>query len=283
MRIMTWNIRWGCGCDGRVDFDRIAGVIRRWGPPDVICLQEVAINHPGLAGSDGEDQVAELAARLPGYSAHFGIGSDLPDESGGRRLFGNLVLSRLPVQQVYRHSLPYPADPEHGHMPRVAVEAVVEAPLGPLRIVTTHLEYYSPAQRLAQIQALRTLHAEASGHAEHPGKAGRRVDPPFRAPPRPRPAIFCGDFNCRPGSPEHAALLAPATTPAAGLADAWETAFPGRPHAHTVGLHGCDWPDEPYCCDFFFVSTDLAERILTVDVDRETEASDHQPVCLSLG
>ena len=46
-------------------------------------------------------------------------------------------------------------------MPRVAVEVVVEAPFGPLRVMTTHLEYYSKEHRAAQIARLRELHREA--------------------------------------------------------------------------------------------------------------------------
>ncbi len=61
MKLLTWNIQWGRGCDGRVDLDRIARVARA-AEPDVICLQEVAVNFPGLAGSSGEDQV-QIAAR----------------------------------------------------------------------------------------------------------------------------------------------------------------------------------------------------------------------------
>ena len=53
MRLLSWNIQWGCGCDGRVSFPRIVDVIRRMGDFDVVCLQEVAVNHPGLAGSAG--------------------------------------------------------------------------------------------------------------------------------------------------------------------------------------------------------------------------------------
>jgi endonuclease/exonuclease/phosphatase family metal-dependent hydrolase len=70
MRLLTWNTQWGCGRDGRASFPRIVDVIRRIGNFDVICLQEVAVNHPGLAGSAGQDQVAILAAAFPGCSAH---------------------------------------------------------------------------------------------------------------------------------------------------------------------------------------------------------------------
>lgn len=279
MRILTWNIRWGCGCDERVDFDRIVGVIARFGQPDVLCLQEVAVNHPGLTGSRGEDQVAELSCRLAGYSAHYGIASDLPDDAGGRRLFGNLLLSRRPVLQVFRHALPYPADPACPNMPRLALEAVVATEAGPLRIVTTHLEYYSLAQRRAQMAGLRRIHAEAAGHAPLRRPDGD-VDPPFQSQPRPLAGVYCGDFNCPPDAPEWADLLGGAD--AAALRDAWTVAHPGRPHPATVGLHGCDWPDHPYCCDYFLVSADLAGKVLVIDVDRDTDASDHQPLCLDL-
>jgi endonuclease/exonuclease/phosphatase family metal-dependent hydrolase len=36
--------------------------------------------------------------------------------------------------------------------------------------------------------------------------------------------------------------------------------------------------EAPYCCDFVFVTRDLAPRIRSVRVDAHTRASDHQPV-----
>lgn len=280
MRVLTWNIRWGCGCDGRVDLDRIAAVVRAQ-DPDVVCLQEVAAGHPGLPGSSGEDQVALLAQGLPRYSAHFAAGSDLADEDGGRRLFGNMILSRLPVAQVLRHSLPWTAEAGVPSMPRVAIEAIVTAESGPLRMTTTHLEYYAPAQRAAQVRRLRELHEEAHSHAAAPPPPEDGVDPPFRHARRARSALLCGDFNCEPGSAEIQDLVLPFDG-APPLTDAWTIAHGARAHAPTVGLHGCPWPGRAYCCDFFFVTEDLAPRVRRVEVDGETAASDHQPLLLEL-
>src|SRR6266480_2084058 len=67
---------------------------------------------------------------------------DVPDEKGGRRHFGNMIFSRYPVGQVFRHLLPYPVDPGVNGMPRIALEAIVSAPFGSVRVLTTHLEYY---------------------------------------------------------------------------------------------------------------------------------------------
>ena len=42
-------------------------------------------------------------------------------------------------------------------MQRVLVEVVIEAPFGSLRVMTTYLEYYSVAQRAAQVERIREL------------------------------------------------------------------------------------------------------------------------------
>ena len=55
MRLLSWNIQWCRGVDGRVDPERIARVARELADADVICLQEVARGFPSLAGSGGEE------------------------------------------------------------------------------------------------------------------------------------------------------------------------------------------------------------------------------------
>ena len=127
MKLITWNIQWARGIDLAVDPARIARTARKLADFDVLCLQEVATNFPGLPGSRGEDQVRELSRDLPGYSAHYGAAIDVDDGKGGRSLFGNVIFSRLPVMQVYRHLLPRPADPAVQSMQRVAVEAIIAA------------------------------------------------------------------------------------------------------------------------------------------------------------
>jgi len=281
MILITWNIQWGRGIDLKVDLLRIARTAREFADFDVLCLQEVAVNFPGLGGSGSENQVEELSCALPGYAAHYGIATDVDDGRGGRSRFGNLVLSRLPVIQVFRHLLPWPADPTAPSMQRIAVEAVVQARWGPLRVMTTHLEYYSAMQRMAQVEALRRLHEEACGHAALPRPSG---DPgePFAALPRPSSAILTGDFNFKPDAPEHQRMISTFGAAVPRLMDAWQIAHPKQPHAHTVGLYENGWAEHPYCCDFVFVTGDLASRVRAVIVDTQTQASDHQPVLVEL-
>jgi endonuclease/exonuclease/phosphatase family metal-dependent hydrolase len=281
MKLLSWNIQWGRGLDGRSDLGRILRTIRQMGDFDVICLQEVAVNFPGLPGSRGEDQVAELSAGLPGYTVIYGSATDVPDGRGGRSQFGNAIFSRVPVGQAWRHLLPWPADPDVPSMQRVLVEAVVTVDVGALRVMTTHLEYYSLRQREIQVDAIRQLHAEAcamSGRAPLAEEQGGA----FEVFPRPAEAILCGDMNFPATAPARSQILAPFAGGAPGFRDAWEVLHPGEPHAPTVGIHPVDFVDQPECFDFVFVTTGLSSRLSAHHVDVATEASDHQPVWVEL-
>jgi endonuclease/exonuclease/phosphatase family metal-dependent hydrolase len=281
MRLLTWNIQWGRGMDGRVDLARIASEIRAMGDFDVVCLQEVAVNFPGLPGSAGEDQIAMLTAAMPGYTPIYAAATDVSDGRGGRKLFGNAILTRLPVGQVYRHLLPWPMDPEVPSMQRVLLEAVLTTDFGPVRVMTTHLEYYSRRQREAQIDAIRALHAEALAHARRPRLGKGEEGGTFEVFPRPESAILCGDMNFPAEAEEHARMLAPISdTPP--WHDAWEVLHPGVAHAPTVGIHKVDFVDRPACFDFIFLSADLAPRLRALRVNPETTASDHQPAWIEL-
>ena len=162
MRLLSWNVQWCRGMDGRVDPQRIAAEARR-AEPDVFCLQEIARNFPEMAGSAGEDQVEALQRAMPGYEAFFVSAIDLPGKNGRRR-FGNLVLSPPAggTRAAAHAALAGGRRCRACSAPRV--EVVVEAPFGPLRVMTTHLEYYSQgasrrADRPAAGLARRSLRA----------------------------------------------------------------------------------------------------------------------------
>ena len=282
MRLITWNIQWARGADGRVDLDRVVAHARRFADFDVLCLQEVSAGYPELAGCDGSDQFAGLAARLPGYVAIESTATDAPHPSGQRRRFGNMLFSRLPVHAVFRHLLPWPADPAVLSMARCALEATVMTPLGPLRVTTTHLEYYSALQRAAQVERLRDLHGEAVAQAVR-ARPGTASDGPFDAVARGAPAVLAGDFNFTVDAVERLRLMSPIDAATPSYRDAWEIAQPGAAHAPTVGVHDqIQWPGPPFTCDFIFVSADIAGRVRQVEVDMMSDASDHQPMLLVL-
>jgi endonuclease/exonuclease/phosphatase family metal-dependent hydrolase len=289
MRLVDWNIQWGRGVDGRVDLGRIVSEARALHDFDILCLQEVTRGFHegpesgGLAGGPSADQFAELGALLPGFTVIDAIGSDLPPAGAGlaRRQFGNAIVTRLPVRQVLRHSLPWPADPVKPSMLRVALEAVIETDVGPLRVISTHLEFYSEAQRLAQVAQLRELHHEACDHARRPAKA-EKTDSPFADTGRPMSAIVCGDFNSAYESAAYRSMITPVDD-APSFVDAWTCAHPDERRATTVGLYDREqWPDGAFACDFIFVTDDLKARIAGCEVDAASRSSDHQPLWLEL-
>jgi endonuclease/exonuclease/phosphatase family metal-dependent hydrolase len=281
-KLITWNIQSGRSQSGDTNLGRIIACLDRFSDFDVLCLQEVSSGHTARDGSDGGDQFAGFTERLPGYTAVRAVAADTLHPRGGRRLLGSMIFSRYPVLQVLRHSLPWPADPEVMSMPRVALEATLDTPLGVLRVTTAHLEYFSERQRTAQVDHLRELHREACLHACSP-RPGDESHGPFRALPRGESAILAGDFNMLPHSPEYLRLLAPFGDGTAPWRDAWQLAQPGRRHAPTVGLHD-DSPDAglPFTFDYAFVSADLAPRVRRVRVDGSEEGSDHQALLVEL-
>jgi len=279
MRVVSWNIHWGCGKDGRIRIHAIIDVLRKLNP-DVICLQEVAANHPELEGSATANQFKQLAGAFGGYHAIDYAPSEIY-RNNVPRLFGNLILSKYRITQAHRHSLPWPADPVSPGMPRGAIEVVLDTPRGKLRLVTTHLEYYSALQRGAQVGRLRELHAQACARARA-FVPNPEMDAPFQLGELPASAIYCGDFNLQPGAEEYEAMLAPPLSGELALVDAWRARHPDHARAPTAGLHGFAWPEKPDCYDYFFVTEDLVARVAEVEVQSETAVSDHQPIVMDL-
>jgi endonuclease/exonuclease/phosphatase family metal-dependent hydrolase len=166
-------------------------------------------------------------------------------------------------------------------MPRMVLQATIQTAAGPVRVMTTHLEYYSALQRSAQVDALRSIHHEAARHA----LADRDVETdggPFQGQVHTPSAILTGDFNFRPDDALYTSIQADIGEGVPRWIDAWTARYPGTPHAHTSGVHDRNqWP-EPFTCDFVFASEDLRSRISELRVDGRTQASDHQPILLAL-
>jgi endonuclease/exonuclease/phosphatase family metal-dependent hydrolase len=277
LRIITWNIQWGLGLDEIVDLKRLIDEACAVADFDVLCLQEVSDNFSELKGNSGQNQFAEIAALLPGYSATEGVALDIPDGARGRRRFGNMMLSRLPVAQVLRYTLPWEAATTR-NMPRLLLESVVEAPFGPMRIMTTHLEYSADKLRRAQVQGIREAHRTAYERTVTLRENGPGTYALFPTSPS---AVLTGDFNMRPDDPVKQMISEPFDNGAPALLDAWQVVHGARPHPPSFCLfEQSNGP--PHCCDFVYVTEDLAPRISRIVYDQKTQASDHQPVLIEL-
>jgi endonuclease/exonuclease/phosphatase family metal-dependent hydrolase len=276
VRLISWNVQWCRGIDGTVDPARIAHEARRLADPDVLCLQEINVGFADLPGAGGENEVQAIEREFPGYQVFFASAVDVPGTGTARRQFGNLIASRFPVGRVMRHSLPWPKTTAPS-MPRAALEAVIQAPFGALRVITTHLEYYSSGHRAAQIERLRELHCETNLETAREDTEG-----PFAPLAHPQTALVCGDFNMPPDDPLRTRLLEAFVDGAPKFMDAWPALHPGVAHPHTFRVHEREEGQSPYCCDYVFVTEDLASRLRSITVDADNRASDHQPVIVEL-
>lgn len=286
MQLLSWNVQWCCGLDGVVSPERIAShalaMCAKAGGLDVLCLQEVAVGHGGLQGGPG-DQVEELRALLPGWQVFFAATTEGFDAQGQRRAFGNLVATRLAVAEVAQYRLPWRAEAGVVSMPRgCLVVTVRDSQLGLVRVMTTHLEYHSAAQRQDQVKALCALHAEAlAQHTAQPGAAGAAT--PYATPVHTPHAVLCGDFNLEPHEVEYAQLVAPAAQGEGVFHDCWPLLHPGEKQPDTFRLFDRTWGPEPGACDLVLVSDSLRDQVRDWHTDSATQLSDHQPVWVTLG
>lgn len=101
--------------------------------PDVVALQEVAINHPY-----GEKiNYPELVSKYLGMNYVYGKALDFIDYFPGcDGFYGVAVLSKYPVELVEKIMLPVP----EGIEPRVALITKIAAP-EPFYMISTHLSY----------------------------------------------------------------------------------------------------------------------------------------------
>ena len=288
MKIVTYNIQYGRGKDGRFDLDRIAAEVAG---ADLIALQEV---ERFWTRSGGADQPRLIARRFPDHYWAYGPGVDLhlagagpgEDSAAGRRQFGNMLISRVPLLAIRHHLLPKHASlgPPMS-LQRSALEAAIAAGGGHVRVYTVHLTHLSAATRLPQVEALLAIHANAV--REGPPVSGSGLGEEWTVdgmpPPMPRDAILLGDFNMEPDSAEYERIVGPMSryggriTNPEGFVDAWVEAGNAIDAGTTAEVK-----DVPVRLDYCFVSAGLKDRIRTVRVDSDAAGSDHQPVWMDI-
>jgi len=137
---LTWNVHSCIGTDRRFAPARVARVLAEQ-HADVVALQEVGWHRRGHRDLD---QFAFLEQET-GYRVHQG-----PVRNHIRAHFGNALLTRAPVSrlQLIDLTVPYRA-------PRGAIDADIELPDLPLRVLVVHLGL-DPWERKVQVDRLLT-------------------------------------------------------------------------------------------------------------------------------
>lgn len=174
LRVALANVHFGHDVEGRQRAREVGSVLAAF-DADVIALNEV---DRGWFISGGTDLLSTYAS-MTGMRAVFGPSSD--------EMWGNAILTRLPILEVERTRLPRGRAP----LDRSALTVIVEQPDGrPLAIIATHLSNVDLANetRLPQAQSVAAIVA--------------------RLRERDIETIVAGDLNARPGDPELEVLAA---------------------------------------------------------------------------
>jgi endonuclease/exonuclease/phosphatase family metal-dependent hydrolase len=287
MKIVSYNIQYGIGLDGKYDVGRIADAVRG---ADVIALQEVTRNNPR---NGDRDMVAEIGEALPDYFAAYGsnfevnIGSRLENGRAISTSFqlGNMVLSKTPIHLSRNLLLPRSRSLETMNFQRGALEALIETPLGFIRFYSTHLDHRSPVERQGQIRFLRQ---RLLNYALEGG--GLSGIPEIGLPDLPYPEAFIvmGDFNMLPGSPEYVEL-AGRPDHEFGMPLTADLAVDVAQRLAVADLITWVDPDRPgdksrhKCIDYIFTSASLAKSLQRLWSDRDAVGSDHLPLWAELG
>ena len=210
MKCVTYNIQYGKGRDNRVDLSRIGDEISG---ADLIALQEVDRFWPRTGNID---QMQYFRGRFNDYYCVYGAGIDLhvpgsKPEDRKRRQFGNLILSRYPLETFRHHLLP-----KHGSigplsLQRSAIEATIIINGFPVRIYSVHLTHLSAATRLPQVDRILEIHRQAvhEGHAVSGNLSGMDWESGVSNQSVAEHAILFGDFNFQPDSEEYLKMVGP--------------------------------------------------------------------------
>lgn len=284
MKLVSYNIQYGLGRDGRYDLKRIADEIR---DADIIALQEVE-RFWQRSGMVDEPQV--LADHLPDHHWVFraNLDMDASYRQDGRlvmrrRQFGTMVMARWPILTVRNFPLPKFGTMTQHSIQQGILETVIDPGDGPLRVYSVHLSHLCAQTRLPQVDAILDLIARAP--SEGGAWCGGHPDPSAgwtegEIPPMPDDVVLMGDMNFAPDSAEYERMVGPRAgqygrlVNRAGLADAW--VLGGNAEDEGVTYPGGERID--HC----FVSARMAHRVARAWVDTDAEGSDHWPVWVDL-
>ncbi len=233
LRILCYNIHYGQGMDGEYDVKRLAEVINKF-EPDLVALQEIDV---GVERSGRVHQIRELGKHT-GMASRYG-----PTQHYQGGLYGNGVLSKLPILDVAIHPLPYTeATEEKVTYPRGCVAVTVKLPNGkPLRFISTHFQHNVEEDRVAEAKAINQL---------------------FKDEAKKIPTILAGDMNAVPDA-----------EPVVELLKHWSIASTSDELAPTAPS------TKPRSrIDYIFLGKGKTIATVEAGVIDEQMASDHRPV-----
>lgn len=230
VRVMSYNLHQGFDSHGAHAMEELAQVIEAENP-DIVALQEVS---RGWVVNGSFDMLSWLSQRLE-MDYVWGPSAD--------PVWGNAVLSRLPITGFENHEMP---NNDEIHLGRAFLTVEVDVGGGEtLNVIATHLHHVRDRSDIRVSQAMATSEAVDLG----------------------RPTVLMGDLNADPDDPEMLLIAE------AGLIDA----FVSSGAAGEGFTFPADGPRRRI--DYIWASPDLKVRDFSVP---QSLASDHLAVAATL-
>lgn len=243
LKILSYNIHYEVGMDGKRDIQRIVDVIKDL-QPDIVGLQEVS-----------DQLMTDSLARLTGLTGVFGVSTDVEPPNLYHLLgipvpeaqlhYGDAILCKLPFSYVGNQSIPSASSSRYEAM---AIDIEIGSS-DQIRFINTHFDYL-----------------ETIGSKEARKAAIEVIEGTFLTPQKQEiPAILTGDLNA---TPESAPLR---------LLEAYGWVTKKEPKLFTVPVK------EPIKqIDYVLVRPQKYWKIKSIEVIDEPVASDHLPILMTV-
>lgn len=236
LRVLCYNIHYGQGNDGVYDLSRLAEVIKK-AKPDLVALQEVDV---GVKRSGRIHQARKLG-ELTGLAVRYG-----PTQHYQGGLYGNAVLTKLPILDVHIQPLPYTeATAEQSTYPRGAIAVKVKSRGGrTITFISTHFQHNVEDDRIKEAKAIN-LHFANTVDTEDSANQS---------------LVLAGDMNATPNSEPIRILL-----------ERWTNAI------DSAAAPSAPSKDPRSRIDYVF-HRGPGLKLINTEVVAESMASDHRPV-----
>ncbi|MEW4565796.1 endonuclease/exonuclease/phosphatase family protein [Bremerella sp. JC770] len=168
IRVLSYNIHYGKGRDGKLDLKRIAKIIQA-SKADIVLLQEVDSKTKRSLGIDQPRKLSQLTGM------HFVFGPNIQYDGGE---YGNAILTRYPIISSDNYRLPNLVPRESRGVLSARLQLPEAMSTATCRVLTTHWDHGKDEQnRLASADALQRLSSNWS-----------------------EPVLLGGDLNATPDS-----------------------------------------------------------------------------------
>jgi len=195
-----------------------------------------------ISDLNNDDQPSLIHNQFSDYHMLWGPGFSAPDRAGTRREFGNMTLVKRDLLKYSRVHSLPSPCVTTLQMPRTMVEAVIATGDQQVALFNAHLAFHSSDERMEQGDL--NVDSDSDMFKDY--------------------ISDCGWVDCWTVQSRYSANDSPQRQPTCGCFDHMQ------------------WPQGAHTRDYFLATENIANKTIQVEVDVNTDASDHQPVLLEI-